>query len=230
MQGDQALRAYEQSWVSDNLYEARRLFAEAHKVDPGNARICAMLGHTYVRAYADPRVQDSGDPDILKHGYELVNQAVGLDPNLPFGARTTRLGILLDAPAGFRSVRVREGLRCQPELLGLALSGRSGVCRRSAESSGRRASPVAFGSLPSPIVHAFQGTPCTCSSAMRKRSRHFGNASAVVRTFSQPCLARRDIGAPRTAYGGKGDNRRGFEARTANENDSKALAGTLAVS
>src|SRR5712691_7436857 len=83
MQGDQALRAYEQSWVSDHLYEARRLFAEAHKVDPGNARICAMLGHTYVRAYADPRVQDSGDPDILKHGYELVNQAVGLDPNLP---------------------------------------------------------------------------------------------------------------------------------------------------
>jgi len=83
MQGDQALRTYEQSWTSDQLYKAREHFAEAHKVDPGNARICAMLGHTYVRAYADPRVQDLGDPAVLKQGHELVSQAVGLDPNLP---------------------------------------------------------------------------------------------------------------------------------------------------
>jgi len=83
MQGDQALRAYEQSWAPAQLYEARRNFAEAHKVDAENARICAMLGHTFVRAYADPAVQDFGVRDVLKHGYELVSQAVGLDPNLP---------------------------------------------------------------------------------------------------------------------------------------------------
>jgi TolB-like protein len=83
MQGDQALRVYEQSWVPQLLYEARRRFAEAHKVDPGNARICAMLGHTYVRAFADPMAQELGDSDVLKHGYELVSRAVGLDPNLP---------------------------------------------------------------------------------------------------------------------------------------------------
>src|SRR6267378_4049647 len=83
MQGDQALRAYEQSWAPNHLYEARRHFAEAHKIDPSNARICAMLGHTFVRAYADPKVQNLGDPDVLKQGYELVSEAVGLDSNLP---------------------------------------------------------------------------------------------------------------------------------------------------
>ena len=83
MQGEQALRVYEQSWDSHHLYEARRHFAEAHKVDPGNARICALLGHTFVRAHADPLLQDLGDPDVLKRGYELISHAVGLDPNQP---------------------------------------------------------------------------------------------------------------------------------------------------
>src|SRR6202040_1273624 len=58
MQGEQALQAYEQSWAPNQLYEARRHFTEAHKFDPGDARICALLGHTYVRAHGDPMVPE----------------------------------------------------------------------------------------------------------------------------------------------------------------------------
>ena len=83
MQGDQVQRELEQSWAPQFLYEARRLFAEALKVDPDNARICAKLGHTYVRAYADPASPDLGSLGDLNHGYALASRAVGLDPNLP---------------------------------------------------------------------------------------------------------------------------------------------------
>jgi adenylate cyclase len=83
LQGEQALRTYEQSWAPNHLYEARRLFAEAYKVDADNARICAMLGHTYVRGYAEPLIEELGDRRIADHGYELVSKAVSLDPNLP---------------------------------------------------------------------------------------------------------------------------------------------------
>jgi adenylate cyclase len=83
MQGTQALRIYEQSWAPDHLYEARRHFAAAQTSDPRDARICAMLGHTYARAQADPAIPELGDPDVLKQGYELASGAVALDPNLP---------------------------------------------------------------------------------------------------------------------------------------------------
>jgi tetratricopeptide (TPR) repeat protein len=83
MQGDQAQRVLEQSWDPKYLYEARRLFAEALRIDPQNARICAKLGHTYVRAYADPAAPDLGNRKDLDHGYELAVKAVSLDPNLP---------------------------------------------------------------------------------------------------------------------------------------------------
>lgn len=83
MQGDQVQRVLEQSWNPKYLYEARRLFTEALKVDPQNARICAKLGHTYVRAYADPAAPDLGNRKDLDHGYELAVKAVSLDPNLP---------------------------------------------------------------------------------------------------------------------------------------------------
>lgn len=83
MQGDQAQRVLEQSWNPRHLYEARRLFAEARKIEPENARICARLGHTYVRAYADPASPDLGSAKDLDHGYELALRSVNLDPNLP---------------------------------------------------------------------------------------------------------------------------------------------------
>jgi adenylate cyclase len=83
MRGEQSLRVYEQSWAPDHLYEARRHFEDAHKVDPSNPRICVMLGHTYVRGYAEPRIEELGDRKVLAHGYELVSKAVSLDPNLP---------------------------------------------------------------------------------------------------------------------------------------------------
>ncbi len=83
MRGDQELRIYERTWASPHLFEARRYFAEAHKIDPGSARIAAMLGHTFVRAFADPGIEDLGDAGVLKLGYDLVSRAVNLDPNLP---------------------------------------------------------------------------------------------------------------------------------------------------
>ncbi len=83
MQGDQAQRVLEQSWDPKYLYEARRLFADALKIDPQNAQICAKLGHTYVRAYADPAAPDLGNRKDLDDGYELALKAVSLDPNLP---------------------------------------------------------------------------------------------------------------------------------------------------
>jgi adenylate cyclase len=83
MRGDQALRARELSWAPNDLYEAQRQFAEAHKVDPDNARICAMLGYSYGLAVADPMVPEVGNLEVLRHGFELVSQAVRLDPNDP---------------------------------------------------------------------------------------------------------------------------------------------------
>ena len=83
MRGDQELRIYERTWASPHLFEARRYFAEAHKIDPGSARIAAMLGHTFVRAFADPSIEDLGDASVLNLGYDLVSRAVNLDPNLP---------------------------------------------------------------------------------------------------------------------------------------------------
>ena len=81
MQGQQALRAYESSWAPEHLYEARRLLADAYKADPADAGICALLGHTYIRGYAEPRIEELGDQRILERGYELISKAVSLDPN-----------------------------------------------------------------------------------------------------------------------------------------------------
>jgi adenylate cyclase len=83
MQGDQLQRALEQSWDPTYLYEARRLFAEAFQIEPQNARLCARLGYTYVRAYADPAAPDLGKRKDLEYGHELALKAVSLDPNLP---------------------------------------------------------------------------------------------------------------------------------------------------
>jgi adenylate cyclase len=84
MRGDQALRTYELSWAANHLlYEARAHFTEAHKADPDSARICAMLGHTYVRAFSDPTDPELGNMDVLNQGHELISKAVRLDPNEP---------------------------------------------------------------------------------------------------------------------------------------------------
>lgn len=83
MQGDQKQRELEQSWDPNLLYETRGLYAEAFKADPGNARICAKLGHTYIRAYTDPAGPECGKSILLQHGYELASKAVRLDPSLP---------------------------------------------------------------------------------------------------------------------------------------------------
>ena len=87
MQGDQKQRELEQSWDPSLLYETRRLYADAFKADPANARICAKLSYTYIREYADPAGQKCGKPVSLEHGFELASKAVRLDPSLP-DART----------------------------------------------------------------------------------------------------------------------------------------------
>ncbi len=83
LQGDQAQNRAEQYWDASYVYEARRLYDEAMRTEPDNARICAKLGHTHVRAYADPTSPDLGNRDDLARGFDLARQAVGLDPNLP---------------------------------------------------------------------------------------------------------------------------------------------------
>jgi adenylate cyclase len=72
MQGEQALQAYEQSWEPSQLYEARRHFAEAHKSDPGDARICALTG-TYLRS----RPRRSGGPGARRFGCSQARLRAG---------------------------------------------------------------------------------------------------------------------------------------------------------
>lgn len=83
LQGDQALTLAEQFWDARYLYDARALYAEALRIEPDDARICAKLGHTYVRAYADPTSPDMGRREELEQGHELSRRAVGIAPNLP---------------------------------------------------------------------------------------------------------------------------------------------------
>lgn len=83
LQGDQAQRLLEQTWEPKYLYEARNRFIEALKADKDNAKICAKLAHTYVRAYADPGSPDLNNRKDLENGFELSRRAVSLDPNLP---------------------------------------------------------------------------------------------------------------------------------------------------
>jgi adenylate cyclase len=90
MQGDQAWRALEQSWVTRHLHDAHRLFEEAYKVDPDNAAICARLALTFVRGHADPASPACGDLELLRRGHDMAIRAVSLDPNLPFAR--ARLG------------------------------------------------------------------------------------------------------------------------------------------
>lgn len=83
LQGDQAMRTYVKSWSAPDLYQARKHFLEALKVDPDNAAVHAKLAGTYIRAYSEPDDPDYGKPNVLKTGYDLVRKAVIIDPNLP---------------------------------------------------------------------------------------------------------------------------------------------------
>jgi adenylate cyclase len=90
MQGDHAWRELEKTWIPSHLAEARRLFEAAYAADPHDARICARLSLTLLRAHADPTTSACGDPELLRRGYEMAARAVSLDPNLPFAR--ARLG------------------------------------------------------------------------------------------------------------------------------------------
>jgi TolB-like protein len=83
LQADEVFRTYRLTWALDKLYEARRLYAEALKVDPNNATVCAKYAYVLVRGYHEPADPECGSASLLKHGYEMAQKAVGLDPNLP---------------------------------------------------------------------------------------------------------------------------------------------------
>jgi TolB-like protein/tetratricopeptide (TPR) repeat protein len=83
LRGDAAQRAYSASWALDRLNETRRLYAEARKVDPANASICAKLSFVCISVYHNQAAPECGDPSALKHSYALAEEAVRLDPNLP---------------------------------------------------------------------------------------------------------------------------------------------------
>jgi adenylate cyclase len=82
LQGDEAYRAYRVSWALDKLYVARRLYAEACKVDADNAAIYAKLAFAHVDSYHNPADQDCGNRSVLEQGCDLAERAVALDPNL----------------------------------------------------------------------------------------------------------------------------------------------------
>jgi adenylate cyclase len=157
MRGDQALRTYEQSWAPNHLYEARRHFAEAHKSDPDNARICAMLGYTYVRAHADPAVPEIGDTNVLKHGYELVSKAVGLDPNLPL-ARALLGSTLWWMHEPDAAVREYErALALNPNFWNWTFAGVLVYAGAAARALDVAQAHVRLDPFHPPYVHAYQG-------------------------------------------------------------------------
>lgn len=78
LRGDAAYRAYRASWALDALYECRRLYTEARRVDADNASISARLAFACVAAYRNPADPECGSLSLLKHGCDLAEEAVGL--------------------------------------------------------------------------------------------------------------------------------------------------------
>jgi adenylate cyclase len=157
MRGDQALQMYEQSWDPNHLYEARRHFAEAHKSDPDNARICAMLGHTYVRAYSDPADPELGNLDVLNQGRELIGQAVRLHPNEPL-ARSLLAWTLIWMREPDAAVREYEtALALNPNFWDPRFAGALVYAGAPARALDVVQAHVRLDPFHPPYVHAFRG-------------------------------------------------------------------------
>lgn len=83
LRGDAEMRAFLRTWDVNRLYAARRCYETALKIEPGNAKICAELGNSYVRAYHEPLDGDYTNASVLQRGHDLAVQAVALDPFHP---------------------------------------------------------------------------------------------------------------------------------------------------
>jgi adenylate cyclase len=83
LRGDSEMRAFLRTWAVDRLYAARRCFEAVLKLEPNNAKVCAELGNSHVRAYHEPLDDDYTDPVALQRGHDLITRAVALDPFVP---------------------------------------------------------------------------------------------------------------------------------------------------
>jgi adenylate cyclase len=83
LRGDFEMRAYLRTWTAAHVYEARKYFEAALKLEPENAKTCAELGHTFVRAYHEPLDDDYTSEPALQRGHDLISKAVALDPFVP---------------------------------------------------------------------------------------------------------------------------------------------------
>jgi tetratricopeptide (TPR) repeat protein len=83
LRGDYEMRGYLRTWSPERLYAARKYFEAALKIEPDNAKVCAELGHTFLRAYHEPLDGDYTSEAALQRGHDLISRAVFLDPFLP---------------------------------------------------------------------------------------------------------------------------------------------------
>jgi adenylate cyclase len=78
-----ARRAFDRSWVIDDLYEVRRLAQQSLAIDPGNARSYALLANSYLTVWVNRFDDDILSPRALDQAHQFARKAVDLDPNLP---------------------------------------------------------------------------------------------------------------------------------------------------
>ena len=157
MRGDQSLRMLEQSYERDHLYAAQRHFADARKVDPDNARICAMLGYTYVRAQNHVDAPELGNFEVLKQGFELISRPVHIDPNEPSARALLGRAFVWMHRARCRCAAIRDGSEPQSELLGRTFPNALVYAGAPARALDLLQAHVRLDPFHPPMVHATQG-------------------------------------------------------------------------
>jgi adenylate cyclase len=93
LRGADTYAAYEKSYDTNTLYEARKLFERSVSVDPKFARAHADLSRAYLTAWIIRADDDFLRSETLEHAYQLADTAVRLDGNLPMAH--AQLGMVL---------------------------------------------------------------------------------------------------------------------------------------
>jgi adenylate cyclase len=86
-----ATEAYSNFWLlfkAEGLYEVRQLLQRSLSVDPNYARAYVTLSHTFVTAYIHKFDGDHLNPTALERAYQLAQNGVRLDPQLPIAQVT----------------------------------------------------------------------------------------------------------------------------------------------